>query len=580
MRLSHRFAVIGTAGALLPLLAFGAVSVGALREGTRQSVHLGLVNLTDRTASQMDTWLDRTTAQVAALAAEFEGNRLERWQQERAVRHWVLRFAEIRELVVYDEHGVPLVSSRLAVAGAPRPPLDRDGPHRTRLSGVTLDEDLLPAMHVGAAFQQADGRRQLLVATLNLEQIWLVVDGLRVGDRGYALLLDERGRLFAHGNPDRKRDIARGDRLDAHPLARSDERRGVRTGEPVQYAGGDGVMRLAVASRVPAAGWTLVIEQPVSEAFAAASRLQGWLFASIGAALFVMVGLGAWLGRSLVVPIATLVRGTEALAGGDLGARIALRGGDEFQRLAVAFNRMAERLSELRDATRRQERQAMFGQIASGLVHDLSHPVQNLANQSRLLARRPDDQAFRVTFERMVAREAELMRRVLDDLRQVGSPTPLVRVRLDVRRSVRTAAEAMQVTCQAAGLSLNLAQEADPVHVLADAAALDRVWRNLLQNAIDATPAGGRVDVTAGGDDLTGWVRVGDTGHGIDAARVPRVFDEFVTTKHRGLGLGLAICKRLVEQMDGQISVASVVGHGAQFEVRLPRASRVAGTPE
>ena len=68
-------------------------------------------------------------------------------------------------------------------------------------------------------------------------------------------------------------------------------------------------------------------------------------------------------------------------------------------------------------------------------------------------------------------------------------------------------------------------------------------------------------------------MRVRDTGPGIDPARVPRLFDEFVTTKHRGLGLGLAICKRVVEQLDGQIEVESVVGAGTTFEVRLPLAA-------
>jgi signal transduction histidine kinase len=119
---------------------------------------------------------------------------------------------------------------------------------------------------------------------------------------------------------------------------------------------------------------------------------------------------------------------------------------------------------------------------------------------------------------------------------------------------------------------MHLAGAPDPVRVDADAFALGRVWRNLLQNAIDATPAGGQIHVSVDRDGTSARVRVRDTGRGIDPAHMPRVFDEFVTTKHRGLGLGLAICKRVVEQLDGQVGVESVVGAGTTFEVRLPLA--------
>jgi signal transduction histidine kinase len=215
----------------------------------------------------------------------------------------------------------------------------------------------------------------------------------------------------------------------------------------------------------------------------------------------------------------------------------------------------------------------MFGRIASGLVHDLSHPVLNLLNQGRLLARRADDREFREAYLRTVERETSSMKRVLDDLRQVGSPAPLERFRLDLVHGVRDAVDAMHAAADAAALSMQFAGGPDAVRVDADAFALGRVWRNLLQNAIDATPAGGNIHVSVDRDGDFARVRVRDTGPGIDPARVPRLFDEFVTTKHRGLGLGLAICKRVVEQSDGQIGVESVVGAGTTFEVRLPLAA-------
>ena len=569
MRLTRRFAIAGSLAAILPLLLYGAASLRALRQGTRQSVTAGMVSLTNRTAEQIDDWVTRTTAQVVALAAQLHGTRMESWQVERALRNWSLAFPEFRELVLYDAGSRPLVSTRLTLADARAPLLDRPGPLGTRVSPLTIDDDLLPTFHVGVRLD-AGGTQNLLVATMSLERIWRVVDDLRVGRYGYAMLIDDRGQLFAHGDPDQKGAIARGTRLDAHPLVRAIAADPTRPAAPVEYVDADGVRRLAVAARVAAANWLLVVEQPTTEAFALADQLQTWLLAAIAAALVVMIGVGVWLGASLIDPITALVEATEGIAAGRLDTRVEPRSSDEFQRLGHAFNRMATRLGELQEATRRQARQALFGQIAAGLVHDFSHPVQNLANVSRLWFRAPEDVAEHDRLVRTVERQAAVMQRVLDDLREIGHPRPLERFRVDIRRHVGDAVEGTRGQADAAGVALELVAPAGRHYALVDSFALGRVWRNLLQNAIEATPSGGRVTVSLTRDASRVHVGVHDTGTGIDPARLPRIFDDFVTTKRHGLGLGLAICKRIVEQLDGTITVESTVGEGTRFVVSFP----------
>jgi signal transduction histidine kinase len=96
------------------------------------------------------------------------------------------------------------------------------------------------------------------------------------------------------------------------------------------------------------------------------------------------------------------------------------------------------------------------------------------------------------------------------------------------------------------------------------------VYRNLITNAIQATAAGGRVSIATVRDGDHVEISVADTGSGIPADRLSKVFDDFVTTKRRGLGLGLAISKRIVEQLDGTITVESEVGRGTSFTLRFP----------
>jgi signal transduction histidine kinase len=103
-----------------------------------------------------------------------------------------------------------------------------------------------------------------------------------------------------------------------------------------------------------------------------------------------------------------------------------------------------------------------------------------------------------------------------------------------------------------------------------DRFALGRVFRNLITNAIQATESGGRVTIATSRVDGDVVVNVSDTGSGIPADRLSAIFDEFVTTKRRGLGLGLAITKRIVEQLDGSITVESEVGRGTAFTLRFP----------
>ena len=158
----------------------------------------------------------------------------------------------------------------------------------------------------------------------------------------------------------------------------------------------------------------------------------------------------------------------------------------------------------------------------------------------------------------------------MDDIHNIAKPKPIERFAVDVNVAVTDAVEMTRPQ----GLQVNVAVEAhcanEPLIMDGDRFALGRVYRNLITNAIQATPAGGRVTATTArvGDSVQ--ITVTDTGSGIPADRLPKIFDDFVTTKRQGLGLGLAISKRIVEQLDGTIAVESEVGRGTSFTLRFP----------
>jgi signal transduction histidine kinase len=283
-----------------------------------------------------------------------------------------------------------------------------------------------------------------------------------------------------------------------------------------------------------------------------------------------MVIVGYYNGRKFITPIFSLMRGTKAVSEGRLDERVEIDSTDEFGQLGNAFNNMADRLVELQEDVRKKERQAMFGRIAVGLVHDLSHPIQNIGNSCKLIVKMFDDLEYRESFKRTVEREFEQVKRVLEDLRNLAKPKPLEKYPLDINKALHDTAESMLASAERSGLSLDLELVFGPLYIEGDLYALNRIHRNLLTNAFQATTPQGRVVIRTLRQNDQAIIEIADTGSGIPAERLSTIFDDYVTTKKQGLGLGLALSKKLVEQLGGTISVASQVGVGTTFTLRFP----------
>ena len=558
------------AAALVPLLAYGAISVLSVRRGAQQAVIDGNLNVARRVAEQIEQYVTGSVRILNAVAADLQQTDLQRWQQDRILKNYVLEFPEFRELTLLDENGQPIVTSRLTLSTTAIPGSNSVNLNGALISQFTVDDDLLPSAVVAVRLH-GTGTAGWLVGRVNLEELWRMVDSIRVGKGGYALVVTNDGRLLADGDPQAKSRVARGDNLSDHPLVRLVRNKAAAPdGVASQQYDTAETSMLGVAAQLQNLGWTVMIEQPVSEAFAIPLSLQQQLVIAIAVALLAMLTVGYIWGRSFINPILTLTRGTRALASGQLDARVAVESSDELGQLGDAFNNMAGRLEELQEDVRKKERQAMFGRIAIGLVHDLSHPIQNIGNSCKLIVKMFDDHEYRENFKRTVERELAQVKRVLDDMRNIARPLPLDRFPLDVNKAVAELVESMQPTAESAGLVIETELVLGPLYIEGDLFALNRVYRNLIMNALQATPPRGRVVVRTTRQDDHAIIEVADTGYGIPAERLETIFEDFVTTKRRGLGLGLAISKKVVEQLGGAISVVSQVGVGSTFTLRFP----------
>ncbi len=568
--------LIGTA-AVLPLLIYGAISVSSLQQGTEQSVGTGNQALAKQVAERIEVYFQNNVRVLSSIGTEIRGTRLQDWQKQRIVVNHVLDFPEFREISLFAGDG------RLRVTSRAQGSTSLTIPDSTEWSGNAsdfyvapphIDTDALPTTTIAVPLPGGVEEPGWIVAEISLEELWRTVDHIRVGNKGYALLLDREAALIAHGNADDKELIAGQGHATPDERAIADEARTASTAAaPRRFRNRNGVELQAVAAAIENPRWTVIVEQPTDDAFVVANRLRTQLLAAIGLALAGTIILGWVWGRSFIQRIFALTRLTRAIADGHMEERVRLSGHDEIRQLGDAFNSMADRLVELQEEIRKQERQAMFGRIAAGLVHDLSHPIQNIGNSCKLIQKMFEDAEYRETFKRTVDRELVIIKRVLDDLRNIARPIPLERFPVDLNRTVADAAEAMEQHAETAGLTLRTELAPEMLVIEGDVFALGRVYRNLILNAIQATAPGGLIVVATEARGDRAQVRIYDTGCGIPPERLGQIFEDFVTTKRRGLGLGLAISKKIVEQLGGQISVASEVGKGTTFVLDFPRSA-------
>jgi signal transduction histidine kinase len=569
-RIAVRFALLLAAAAIVPLVAYGVVSILSLQRGTHESIVAGNLNVATRAAEEIRRYIVLDAAILKALAADLQNTGLEPWQQDRILKNYVVEFREFREITLLDESGRMLATSRI---GKPRlgipgdTPLTIDG---VSISPLRVDEDLLPTSIFAVHLKRLNQPAGWLVGEFGLEEMWRMVDRIRIGGHGYAMVVAPDGALLAHGDADKKTLVAQAKNVAAHPLLA--DVRANSTGAPLsrEYIDDEGRSTLGVAAAIPQIGWTVVVEQPTREAYATAAQLEGQLVISISAALLVTISIGYLFGRSFINPILALQRATHDVAAGQLDTRVSIRRSDELGELGASFNTMANRLAELQEDVKKKERQAMFGRVAAGLVHDLSHPIQNIGNNTRLLLRDDVDAESREMFRKTIQRELETLKRFMEDLRNLVKPKPVERFAMDVNGSVSEIVEAMRGDGERHGITVEAQFAPGPLIIEGDRFALGRVFRNLIMNAIQATEPGGRVTVgtARAGEHIE--VTVADSGSGIPADRLAFIFEDFVTTKTRGLGLGLAISKRIVEQLDGTIAVESEVGKGTSFRLRFP----------
>jgi len=313
-------------------------------------------------------------------------------------------------------------------------------------------------------------------------------------------------------------------------------------------------------------------------------------------------------------PLKALKSGTERLAAGDLGYQIDVHSQDEIGELSRSFNDMsvqlqAERKQNLawtrtleerveyktRELKRAHEhalhteKMASIGKMAAVLAHEINNPLSGILTYAKLLRKWIDREEldrqktagegvrrYREICDSLdlVASESRRCGDLVKNLLAFSRTTPMNLQATDLNEVVRRSLRLVQHQLDMAGIQIQLQLDPALPRVLCDAAQIEQVLLALVMNALDALPQGGNVWLTTSPSRQDNQVRivVRDDGSGIAPEILPHLFEPFLTTKEtgRGVGLGLAISRSILERHSGSIEVQSEVGRGTTFTVTLP----------
>jgi signal transduction histidine kinase len=488
-----------------------------------------------------------------------------------------------------DPSGVVLVSSNPANVG--RNVADQDA-FRASLTGTAIGVPEQTADHLGSTLgtpvrsrtdpKRIDGVLLEKVDVASLDKVLHNPTGL--GGSGEAILGMREGDhlrfLFTDEKNARATRVAR----DAAPALSA----ALRGNESLfKYRDSREVPVLAVGRAIGYGGWALVVKMDAREAYQPIVKVL-WLEVLAGVVVMIIGLIAAFLlAHSFTRSMRRLAGAAERVIGGDYETTVPVKTTDEFGALSSSFNKMTAAIrtrreerdqaeQALREADRRKD------EFLAVLGHELRNPLSAIANAVRLWSVAGGDAAATELARNVIERQTGNLSRLVDDLLDVARITAgkieLRKQPVDVGETIQRAVEAAKTLIGERRHELEVSLVSDVgLFVDADPMRLEQIVTNLLTNAIKYTRKGGKIRIETALEDKDAVIRVVDSGIGIAPRMLPQIFDLFAQGDRSldrtsgGLGIGLNLCRRLVELHGGTIKAESEgVGRGSTFTVRLP----------
>lgn len=303
------------------------------------------------------------------------------------------------------------------------------------------------------------------------------------------------------------------------------------------------------------------------------------------AALFVFsigIGIAIFLSMRYTEPIQGIVKAAKRVAAGELDITLPSDRKDEIGQLTESFNFMVRRLRENKEIEKRlreAEHLSAVGQLSRSIAHEIRNPlnfislsIDHIRDYYQPL--KDEDRVSFLTLISSIKQEIKRLNKLVNDFLDYGRPLRLSRRLTDIDTLMKDVIEIIKAKASSQGVevveNLNFLPK-----VLVDPELIKTCLFNVVMNAFQAMPKGGKLTIQADRDGDKLSITISDTGIGVPKEYISKVFEPFFTTNNSGLGLGLATTKRIIEEHRGSIEFHSIEGLGSKVVIKLPLTDRI-----
>jgi two-component system, NtrC family, sensor kinase len=418
----------------------------------------------------------------------------------------------------------------------------------------------------------------IVVIDLDHEQIKRIVNGIHVGTKGYAFLIDAKGRTIAHPFLEPLES-----RLENYPeIGVKDMVREMMTGASgwKQYLY-HGEMKVAAFAPIPNLNWSLAVTIPTLEFRKEAMAIRAQVVQTVVIILILAIAGVFVLTFYLLKPVRALVDATNRIAQGDLTHEIPIRSSDELGELTGAFNHMVRTLAQTQNELVRSEKLVALGRLSAGVAHEVRNPLNAMKGAIVYIQRQRADDKLVHEYTQLVSEEIDRLSRFVSEFLYFARQSVPKKEPTDINRLIVATQTLFEKEAQEKEIRFHNRLAPKLAIVSIDPHQMEQVLVNVLLNAMAAMPEGGDITFTSrlhkvrSDPDGRLWVRViiEDNGEGIPTDQLKNIFDPFFSTKENGTGLGLPISLGIVENHGGRILITSQEGAGTSVIIEWPFAA-------
>ena len=417
------------------------------------------------------------------------------------------------------------------------------------------------------------------------------LQNIKIDNQGYAYIIENHhGRVIAH--PDLTRQSPNSMHIDLLSTCLADLKSNGKQSGLTFFSGKE---FFSAYTDCPGIGWTVGVTFPMNELLKYVQTMKKTIVTSVIAAMVLCLMLSYLLTLIIVIPLKALQTGIERVSSGNLDFNVKPPKLDIAESLANSFNQMAQSLKDSQAELKRtytelveKEKMAALGLMTAGIAHELKNPLGVILGSAQVVANANRPLAMREEAARFIVDETERLDKSLTAFLAFSKPASPVFSPTDIVALLEETISVMAPQMHGKGIDVIMETTSEEKYCQADGDKIRKVFLNLLINASQSMPDGGKLHVKAGYQarkdktemtysaflhKVPGWelaITITDSGHGILPNQIDKIFEPFVSFRTDGVGLGLSIVYRIIKLHQADITIDSIPDKGTTVFLKFP----------